>query len=115
MYSRAYKFPIAVPPIFWVALFLFFPYLLMFAHSFWSVRGGVIVHDWNFGNYAALFQNPVYLRVLYRTARIAGFVTLLSIILGYPLAYFLSFHGGRRKELLYQLVIVPLWVSYLVR
>src|SRR6267378_2837158 len=39
----------------------------------------------------------------------------VSLLLGYPLAYYLSFHAGPRKELLYQLVIVPLWVSYLVR
>jgi spermidine/putrescine transport system permease protein len=42
-------------------------------------------------------------------------VTLCSVLLGYPLAYFVSFHADARKELLYQLVIVPLWVSYLVR
>ena len=47
--------------------------------------------------------------------RIAASVTLCSLLLGYPLAYYLSFHAGARKELLYQLVIVPLWVSYLVR
>jgi len=87
----------------------------MFAHGFWSVRDGAIVHSWNFANYATLLQNPLYWQVLLRTARIALSVTLLSILLGYPLAYFLSFHGGPRKELLYQLVIVPLWVSYLVR
>jgi spermidine/putrescine transport system permease protein len=39
---------------------------------------------------------------------------IFSLFLGYPLAYFLSFHA-KRKELLYQLVIIPLWVSYLVR
>ena len=38
-----------------------------------------------------------------------------SLLLGYPLAYFLSFHAGRKKDLYYQLVIIPLWVSYLVR
>ena len=115
MYSRTYRLLISVPPVLWVALFLLFPYALMFAHSFWSVRDGVILHKWTFGNYATLLQNSVYLQVLFRTARIAASVTLLSLILGYPLAYFLSFHTGRRKELLYQLVIVPLWVSYLVR
>jgi spermidine/putrescine transport system permease protein len=36
-------------------------------------------------------------------------------LLGYPLAYFLSFCAGAKKDLLYQLVIIPLWVSYLVR
>jgi spermidine/putrescine transport system permease protein len=115
MYSRTYRLLVSVPPILWVALFLLFPYALMFAHGFWSVRDGVILHTWNFGNYAALLQNPLYWQVLARTARIAASVTLLSILLGYPLAYFLSFHAGPKKELLYQLVIVPLWVSYLVR
>jgi spermidine/putrescine transport system permease protein len=98
-----------------VALFLLLPYALMFAHSFWLVRDGMIVHEWNLQNYAKLFQNPVYLEVLFRTMRIAAGVTLISLLLGYPLAYYMSFHAGVRKDLLYQLVIVPLWVSYLVR
>jgi len=115
MYSRSYKFLVSLPPFLWVTLFLLLPYLLMFLHSFWTVRDGVILHHWNFDNYATLFKNPLYVQVLFRTARIAAGVTLLSVLLGYPLAYFLSFHAGRRKELLYQLVIVPLWVSYLVR
>ena len=115
MYSRAYKSLVSLPPILWVGLFLLLPYALMFAHSFWTVRDGMIVHQWNLQNYAKLFQNPVYLEVLFRTMRIAAGVTLLSLLLGYPLAYYMSFHAGARKDLLYQLVIVPLWVSYLVR
>jgi spermidine/putrescine transport system permease protein len=115
MYSRAYKWIISVPPILWVGIFLLLPYALMFAHSFWRVRDGMIAHEWNLQNYAKLFQNPVYLEVLFRTMRIAACVTLFSLLLGYPLAYYMSFHAGVRKDLLYQLVIVPLWVSYLVR
>jgi spermidine/putrescine transport system permease protein len=115
MYSRLYKLAVSLPPLTWVALFLLVPYALMFAHSFWLVRDGFIVHEWNLQNYAKLFHNPVYLEVLFRTARIAASVTALSLFLGYPLAYYMSFHAGIRKDLLYQLVIVPLWVSYLVR
>jgi spermidine/putrescine transport system permease protein len=115
MYSRAYKTVIAAPPLLWVCLFLLLPYALMLAHSFWIVRDGFLVHQWNLQNYRALFTNSLYFQVFLRTARIAGSVTLCSLLLGYPLAYYLSFHAGPRKELLYQLVIVPLWVSYLVR
>src|ERR1700751_1437049 len=115
MYYRTYKLLISLPPTLWVAIFLLLPYVLMFLHSFWTVRDGAILHNWNLNHYATLFKNPLYVEVLFRTARIAASVTLLSILLGYPLAYFLSFHAGPRKELLYQLVIVPLWVSYLVR
>ena len=115
MYSRTYKSSISLPPLLWVSLFLLLPYALMFAHSFWLVRDGFLVHEWNLQNYAKLFRSPVYLEVLFRTMRIAASVTFLSLLLGYPLAYFMSFQAGVRKELLYQLVIVPLWVSYLVR
>src|SRR5690349_18849163 len=115
MYSRAYKSLVSIPPLFWVAAFLLLPYALMFAHSLWAVREGVIIHQWNGENYKTLFTNPLYAEVLFRTMRIAASVTLCSLLLGYPLAYYLSFHSGARKELLYQLVIVPLWVSYLVR
>jgi spermidine/putrescine transport system permease protein len=115
MFSRAYKTLVSLPPLLWVSLFLLLPYALMFAHSFWAVRDGLLVHQWNPDNYKTLFAKPVYLEVLLRTMRIAASVTLCSLLLGYPLAYCLSFHSGARKELLYQLVIVPLWVSYLVR
>jgi spermidine/putrescine transport system permease protein len=112
MYSRAYKSIVSLPPLLWVGLFLLLPYALMFAHSFWLVRDGFLVHQWNLQNYQKLATNPLYVEVLLRTMRIAASVTFLSLL---PLAYYLSFHAGARKELLYQLVIVPLWVSYLVR
>jgi spermidine/putrescine transport system permease protein len=115
MYSRAYKLAVSVPPLTWVALLLLVPYALMLAHSFWQVREGFLVHDWTLRNYQTLLKNPLYFQVLLRSMRIAASVTLCSLLLGYPLAYYLSFHAGPRKELLYQLVIVPLWVSYLVR
>jgi spermidine/putrescine transport system permease protein len=115
MYSRSYKAIVSAPPLLWVGLFLLLPYALMFAHSFWAVRDGMLVHEWNLRNYQTLLSNPVYVGVLFRTMRIAASVMLFSLLLGYPLAYYLSFHAGPHKELLYQLVIVPLWVSYLVR
>lgn len=115
MFSRAYKAAVSLPPIFWVAAFLLTPYLLLFCNSFWRVQGGqAIVHEWNLHNYATLFHVPVYAEVLLRSMRIAGGVTLLALLLGYPLAYYASFYA-KHKELLYQLVIIPLWVSYLVR
>jgi spermidine/putrescine transport system permease protein len=115
MYSRAYKSIVSVPPLLWVGLFLLLPYGLMLAHSFWIVRDGFLVHHWTLHNYRTLVTNPVYAEVLLRSMRIAASVTLCALLLGYPLAYYLSFHAGTRKEILYQLVIVPLWVSYLVR
>jgi len=116
MYSRRYKAVVAVPPLLWVASFLLLPYALLFAYSFWTVSPlRAIVHQWNLANYRELLHNPLYVEVLFRSMRIAGSVTVLALLLGYPLAYYLSFRATGRKELLYQMVIIPLWVSYLVR
>ena len=116
MFSRAYRTAITVPPVLWVGAFLLIPYLLMFCYSFWSVSPSqTIVHSWTLDNYRQLLQVDAYWQTLLRSAWIATRVMLFSLALGYPLAYFLSFHAGARKDLYYQLVIIPLWVSYLVR
>jgi len=116
MYSRTYRWAVTIPPLVWVAAFLLVPYALLFSYSFWRVTPAqTIEHVWNLHNYVELVRQPTYLEVLLRSARIASAVTVLSLLLGYPLAYFLSFHAPVRKDVLYQLVIIPLWVSYLVR
>ena len=116
MFSRAYKAAVTLPPLIWVTVFLLLPYLLMFCYSFWSVSASqTIEHSWNLSNYGQLLQVNVYWQTLLRSMWIAARVTIFSLLLGYPLAYFLSFYAGRKKDLLYQLVIIPLWVSYLVR
>jgi spermidine/putrescine transport system permease protein len=116
MFSRAYKIVVTLPPLLWVTLFLLVPYALMFAYSFWSVSPAqTIVHSWSRANYYYLLSHNVYLQTLLRSAWIAARVMIFSLLLGYPVAYLLSFHAGARKNMLYQLVIIPLWVSYLVR
>jgi spermidine/putrescine transport system permease protein len=116
MYSRAYKTAVTIPPLLWVTVFLLVPYAILFCYSFWSVSSvQTIVHNWNMQNYLQLARNPIYLQVLFRSMRIAASVTVLALLLGYPLAYYLSFHAAKHKDLLYQLVIIPLWASYLVR
>ncbi|HSY58032.1 MAG TPA: ABC transporter permease [Terriglobales bacterium] len=116
MYSRGYKATVTIPPLLWVTAFLLIPYAILFCYSFWSVSPQqTIVHNWNLQNYAQLIRNPIYISVLFRSMRIAVSVTFLALLLGYPLAYYLSFHAAKRKDLLYQLVIIPLWASYLVR
>src|SRR5207249_11588475 len=104
------------PPMGSVSKLLLQPYGLMVAYSFWSASSAHnIVHSLSFANYAELLSHRVYRQTLLRSAWIAARVTVLSLLLGYPLAYLLSFHAVRKKNVLYQLVIIPLWVSYLVR
>jgi spermidine/putrescine transport system permease protein len=116
MYSRAYKAAVTIPPLLWVVVFLLIPYATLFCYSFWSVSASqTIVHNWNLQNYVKLAHDPIYVTVLLRSMMIAACVMTCALLLGYPLAYYLSFHATKRKDLLYQLVIIPLWASYLVR
>src|SRR5206468_1868239 len=110
----SYKVAVTAPPLLWVALFLLFAYVILFAHSFWSVRDGQIAREFTLVNYKQIATSPLYLQVLFRSMKIASTVTLLALLLAYPVAYYVSFQS-QHKNLLYQLIIVPLWVSYLVR
>lgn len=104
-------------PFAWVMLLLVVPYLIMISISFWSREFPLFVPDFQFGNYVQIFSDPQYSTVILRTAKIAALVTTFALLLGYPLAYFLVFtvRSPGTRNLLYMSVIVPLWVSYLLR
>ena len=105
----------AAVPIGFVTVLLFVPYVLLLAHSFWRLQGGTIVHQLTLENYRRLFGTPLYPETILFSAGIALRVTLLSLLLAYPLAYLLAFKVKRHRKLMYMAVIIPLWVSYLVR
>ncbi|MER9169357.1 ABC transporter permease [Mesorhizobium australicum] len=104
-------------PLAWVLLLLVVPYAIMVSVGFWTRQFPLFHPDFQFGNYVQIFSDPQYTTVIVRTLKIATFVTLGAVILGYPLAYFLVFtvRSAALRNLLYMSVIVPLWVSYLLR
>ena len=104
-------------PLLWVLAFLFIPYLIMFSYSFYIRQYPIFVPAFQFGNYVQIFTDPQYYQVLMRTAKIAVLVAASALTLAYPLAYFLVFKikSDRLRMVLYMAVIVPLWVSYLLR
>jgi spermidine/putrescine transport system permease protein len=105
----------AALPVGFITTLLFIPYLLLLLHSFWRLRGGSIVHEFTLENYQRLFGTPLYPNTILFSAGIALRVTLFSLLLAYPLAYLLAFKVKRHRHLMYMSVIIPLWVSYLVR
>ncbi len=107
---------VVLPSLGWIAAFLFAPYCMLFCYSFWTLGPfQQILHQWGLRNYVHLLTTPLYITVILRSLRIAGCAALLALLLGYPLALLIAFHAGKYKRLLYQAVILPLWVSYLVR
>lgn len=105
----------AALPVGFVTLLLFIPYVLLLVHSFWRLRNGAITHELTLENYRRLFGTALYPSTILFSAGIAIRVTLFSLLLAYPLAYLLAFKVRRHKQLMYMAVIIPLWVSYLVR
>jgi spermidine/putrescine transport system permease protein len=114
--SRLSAWFVALPPFAWLALFLFAPYCLLFCYSFWSLDANQqVLRQVTLANYLHLLHTPLYITVILRSMRIAFSVVLLSLLIGYPLACFLVFQAGKYRRVLYQAVILPLWISYLVR
>jgi putative spermidine/putrescine transport system permease protein len=66
-------------------------------------------------NFKMLIEAPVYLRALWNTILISGSVTLLCMLLGYPIAYTMAHVGDRLRRLLVFIVLIPFWSSILVR
>lgn len=104
-------------PLLWTLMFLFVPYLIMFTYSFYEKQFPTFVPAFQFGNYLTIISDPQYYQVLFRTFKIASIVSISALLIAYPLTYFLVFQLKNRqlRTILYMAVIVPLWVSYLLR
>ncbi len=104
-------------PLLWTLAFLFVPYLIMFTYSFYLKTFPTFTPAFQFGNYLTILDDPQYYRVLIRTFKIAAIVATSALLVAYPLTYFLVFQvkSPRLRSILYMAVIVPLWVSYLLR
>ena len=104
-------------PLLWTLAFLFVPYLIMFTYSFYEKTYPTFTPAFQFGNYLTIISDPQYYQVLFRTFKIASIVAASALLVAYPLTYFLVFQlkSRRLRTLLYMAVIVPLWVSYLLR
>ncbi len=112
----------AALPVGWVTVLLFVPYVMLLIYSLRTLTpaGNLIPCRgldcaWTLANYQRLFGTSVYPTTILYSAKIAFSVTALSLFLAFPLAYLLAFKVKRHKNLMYMAVIIPLWVSYLVR
>jgi putative spermidine/putrescine transport system permease protein len=90
----------------------------LFVSGFWRIDEftSEIVRDWGFDNFKTLWEDPTYRTIVFRTLGLATAVTLTCIVLAFPFALFLArVAGPRLRIILLVAVVLPLWVSYLVR
>jgi spermidine/putrescine transport system permease protein len=91
------------------------PFALMGAMSFWTQVGFDYADDWSLQNYAIIATEPLYTTLLLRSLGMAMAATLLTVLLVYPMAYFLAFHVRRNKLVWLIVITLPFWTSYLLR
>lgn len=104
-----------IPIGIWIIVLVIAPVLIMFSMSFRVKLGPQKVSPLSLGNYLEFFANPIYWKLLLKSFRISLMVSLVSIVASYPLAYFISRKLKRFRNILFMLIITPLWVSYLIR
>jgi spermidine/putrescine transport system permease protein len=109
------KFLMMMPINLWLLLLVLIPVAIMLIMSFSVKLGPQKFTGFSLGNYIEFFQKPLYGKLLLKSFWISLGVASIAIVVTFPLAYFISRKLKRFRNLLFMLIITPLWVSYLIR
>ena len=91
------------------------PFAIMVAMSFWTQHAFEIDTAFTLANYRKASGGPVYQALLIRSLAISGSSAIATVLISYPMAYYVAFHVHRRKLLWIILITLPFWTSYLLR
>lgn len=91
------------------------PLGMTLAMSTWSLAGYDIDTTPSLGNYVTMTENPMFRVLILRTLTVAAICTLITVVVVYPMAYFLAFHVHGNKALWLIILTLPFWTSYLLR
>lgn len=106
---------LAWPYIVWSALILLLPMLLIALYSVTDQGNSIINFSLTFEHYKKFFTDPDFLLVLWRSIVIAMKTTVICILLGYPIAYFIARSSDRVRNILVLAITLPMWINMLVR
>ena len=114
---RATFWFVYLPPLLWLSLFFVLPVLLMAVFSFRPDMRGGFLQLWTptLDQYLSVAATGSYWRLLGISALTALGIGISSVVLAYPLAYFLALRAGRRAGFYLVLLLIPFWTSYLMR
>ncbi|WIY27423.1 ABC transporter permease [Parasedimentitalea psychrophila] len=103
------------PATLYVILLIAAPTALTIAYSFWIQDFVDVRRTFTLANYIEIFEDPLYRTLIFRSVKIATLVTIYTVLLAYPVAYFIAFNVKERKAMWLFLVTIPFWTSYLLR
>lgn len=104
-----------LPPTIWLIVLMVLPIALMAIFTFRSSSFGEGRNIFTVTNYEEFAASASFHRLLWRSTLTALLVSIYSVILSYPVAYYLAFHAGPKKVTLLTILIIPAWTSYLLR
>ena len=108
-------FALISPTFVYALILLLLPILVVLAHSFWTQNYLTIDHTFTLEQYRIALTEPIYRDLLWRSLFVSLMVSFFTVVLAYPIAFYISFHGGRHKGLWLFLITIPFWTSYLLR
>ncbi|UWQ94086.1 ABC transporter permease [Rhodobacteraceae bacterium M385] len=107
---------IVSPALIYAVLLLAVPLLTIILFSFWTQNFLTIDRTLTLENYAEALTDPLYRALMLRSLRISASVTAVTVVLAFPIAYFISFKVRPQKKALWLfLITIPFWTSYLIR
>lgn len=98
-----------------VILLILVPLASFLSYSFFTVDGVEINHELSLYNYKEFLFGEIYINTLIRTVFLALIVMFTCILLGYPVAYFLARYAGKYKYMILLMLIIPLFMSYIIK
>ena len=104
------------PTAFYAVLMLAAPLTAVLLYSVMTDGQGRIEWDFTWANYVDVWSSPIYRSIMLRSLTVSFSVTLVTVLVAYPIAYFVSFHVAPSKKSIWLfLITIPFWTSYLIR
>ena len=106
---------LVIPYIAWAVMMLILPMGLIALYSFTKQGNTIVSFTFTLEHYAKFFTDPDFLIVLWRSLLIAFKTTVICLLLGYPVAFFISRSSEKLQNILVLAITIPMWINRLVR
>ena len=106
---------LAWPYMVWVALMILLPMILIMLYAFTKPGNDIISFSFTLDHFKKFFTDLDFLLILWRSLLIALKTTLICVVLGYPVAYFIARSSDRLRNILILVITLPMWINMLVR
>lgn len=106
---------LVIPYLIWSVLMLLVPMLLIAMYSVMSDGNSIVPFQLTIHHYVRFFTDPDFVLILWRSLVIAIKTTIICLLLGYPIAYYIANSEEKKQNVLILLITLPMWINMLVR